>query len=142
MPEAHPDSKQIIQDNRDYTLFSWSAQAQTNPIHMVGGQGSHFFDGDGHTWLDFSSQLININVGHQHPKVLQAIKDDPALLSIPVVMLSTSSQPGDIARAYTLHASSYMVKSNSFQKFVDQVDAFVTFWRESRTPSWPDRPGS
>ncbi|WP_425145593.1 aminotransferase class III-fold pyridoxal phosphate-dependent enzyme [Deinococcus sp.] len=75
MPEAHPDTAQIIQDNRDYTLFSWSVQNQTNPIHMTGGQGSHFFDGDGHTWLDFSSQLININVGHQHPKVLQAIKD-------------------------------------------------------------------
>nr|WP_237427061.1 response regulator [Deinococcus xianganensis] len=75
-------------------------------------------------------------------EVLQAIKDDPALLSIPVVMLSTSSQPGDVARAYTLHASSYMVKSNSFQKFVDQVDAFVSFWRESRTPSWPDRSGA
>jgi len=75
MPDAHPDTQQVIQDNRDYTLFSWSAQAQLSPIHMVGGRGSHFFDGDGHTWLDFSSQLININVGHQHPKVLQAIKD-------------------------------------------------------------------
>ncbi|THF71666.1 aminotransferase class III-fold pyridoxal phosphate-dependent enzyme [Deinococcus sp. Arct2-2] len=74
-PQAHPDSRQIIQDNRDYTLFSWSVQNTTNPIHMTGGKGSHFFDGDGHTWLDFSSQLININVGHQHPRVLQAIKD-------------------------------------------------------------------
>ncbi|AWT37734.1 response regulator [Deinococcus arenae] len=70
-------------------------------------------------------------------EVLKAIKDDPQLLAIPVVMLSTSSQPGDIARAYTLHASSYMVKSTSFQKFVEQVDAFVSFWRESRTPNWP-----
>lgn len=75
MPEKHPDSAQVIQDNRDYTLFSWSVQNATAPIHMVGGKGSHFFDGDGNAWLDFSSQLININVGHQHPKVLQAIKD-------------------------------------------------------------------
>lgn len=73
-------------------------------------------------------------------EVLKAIKDDPQLLAIPVVMLSTSSQPGDIARAYTLHASSYMVKSTSFQKFVEQVDAFVSFWRESRTPNWPGQP--
>lgn len=72
-------------------------------------------------------------------EVLRAIKADPHLLSIPVVMLSTSSQPGDIAQAYTLHASSYLVKSNSFQNFVDQVDAFVSFWRESHTPSWPGR---
>ncbi|MFB9991025.1 aminotransferase class III-fold pyridoxal phosphate-dependent enzyme [Deinococcus oregonensis] len=74
-PQAHPDTHQVIQDNRDYTLFSWSVQTQTNPIHMTGGKGSHFFDGEGNTWLDFSSQLININVGHQHPTVLQAIKD-------------------------------------------------------------------
>ena len=74
-PEANPDSAQIIQDNREYTLFSWSVQTQTNPIHMTGGKGSHFYDGDGNTWLDFSSQLINLNVGHQHPRVLQAIKD-------------------------------------------------------------------
>ncbi|GGS01494.1 response regulator [Deinococcus sedimenti] len=73
-------------------------------------------------------------------EVLTVIKQDPRLVSIPVVMLSTSSQPGDIERAYTLHASSYLVKSNSFQKFVEQVDAFVTFWCESRTPSWPERP--
>ena len=72
-------------------------------------------------------------------EVLEAIKDDPALVWIPVVMLSTSSHPGDVARAYTLHASSYMVKSDSFQAFMDQVDAFVAFWRESRTPSWPER---
>ncbi|WP_019011970.1 aminotransferase class III-fold pyridoxal phosphate-dependent enzyme [Deinococcus aquatilis] len=74
-PQAHPDTHQVIQDNRDYTLFSWSVQGAANPIHMTGGKGSHFFDGDGNTWLDFSSQLININVGHQHPTVLQAIKD-------------------------------------------------------------------
>ncbi|GAA4010706.1 aspartate aminotransferase family protein [Deinococcus rubellus] len=75
MPEAHPDSDQIIHDNREYTLFSWSVQNQSKPIHMVGGKGSYFFDGDGNSWLDMASQLININVGHQHPKVLQAIKD-------------------------------------------------------------------
>ncbi|GGR56380.1 response regulator [Deinococcus seoulensis] len=74
-------------------------------------------------------------------EVLQAIKDDPALVWIPVVMLSTSSHPGDIERAYTLHASSYMVKSSSFQTFMEQVDAFVRFWKESRTPSWPERAG-
>ena len=75
MPEPHPDTDQVIADNREYTLFSWSVQNQTHPIHMTGGQGSHFYDGDGNTWLDFSSQLINLNVGHQHPTVLQAIKD-------------------------------------------------------------------
>jgi len=68
------DAEQILHDNREYTLFSWSAQATANPIVMTGGKGVYFYDGDGQPWLDFASQLININVGHQHQKVLDAIK--------------------------------------------------------------------
>ena len=55
-------------------MFSWSVQATSNPIHMKRGEGVWFWDGDDNRWLDFSSQLINLNVGHQHPKVLEAIK--------------------------------------------------------------------
>src|SRR6266850_2183730 len=68
------DSRKIVQENRDYTMFSWSVQGASNPIHMKRGQGVWFWDGDDNRWLDFSSQLINLNVGHQHPKMLEAIK--------------------------------------------------------------------
>lgn len=61
--------------------------------------------------------------------LLRDIKDDPALQLIPVVMLSTSSHPKNVAAAYSLHASSYMVKAASFPDFVHQVDAFVAYWR-------------
>jgi taurine--2-oxoglutarate transaminase len=67
-------SKQVVQDNRDYTMFSWSVQNSANPMHMTKGQGVWFWDGDGNKWLDFSSQLINLNVGHQHPGMIEAIK--------------------------------------------------------------------
>lgn len=67
-------SKEVIQENRDYTLFSWSVQSTSNPIHMTRSKGVWFWDGEGNKWLDFSSQLININVGHQHTRVLEAIK--------------------------------------------------------------------
>jgi len=67
-------SQEVIQENRDYTLFSWSVQNAANPIHMKRAEGVYFWDGDDNRWLDFSSQLINMNVGHQHPKVLDAIK--------------------------------------------------------------------
>jgi taurine--2-oxoglutarate transaminase len=67
-------SRQVVQDNRDYTMFSWSVQGASVPIHMKRGQGVWFWDGDDNKWLDFSSQLINLNVGHQHPKMLEAIK--------------------------------------------------------------------
>ncbi|MBZ9713531.1 response regulator [Deinococcus multiflagellatus] len=86
--------------------------------------------------------ILDVNMpGMSGFEVLQAMKDDARLRCIPVVMLSTSSQPDDIERAYTFHASSYMVKSNSFQAFLEQVDAFVGFWRQSRTTNWPKRVG-
>jgi taurine---2-oxoglutarate transaminase len=67
-------SREIVQENREYTMFSWSVQGAANPIHMTRGEGVWFWDGDGNRWLDFSSQLINLNIGHQHPKMLAAIK--------------------------------------------------------------------
>ena len=70
----HLTSQQIIQDNRDYTMFSWAVQNTANPIHLARAQGVWFWDGEGHKWLDFSSQLINLNIGHQHPRMLEAIK--------------------------------------------------------------------
>jgi taurine--2-oxoglutarate transaminase len=67
-------TQEVLDENRNYTLFSWSVQASSNPVHIVRGEGCWFWDGDGNRWLDFSSQLINLNVGHQHPKMLEAIK--------------------------------------------------------------------
>jgi len=67
-------SKEVIQESRDYTLFPWSVQSAANPIHLTKGQGVWFWDGDGNKWLDLCSQLVNLNIGHQHPKILAAIK--------------------------------------------------------------------
>ena len=67
-------SQEVVQENREYTLFSWSVQGSSNPMHLTKGQGVWFWDGEGNKWLDFSSQLINLNIGHQHPKMLDAIK--------------------------------------------------------------------
>jgi taurine--2-oxoglutarate transaminase len=70
--------EEIVRLNRQYTLFSWSVQAAVDPIALAGGQGAHFWDADGKDYLDFSSQLINLNTGHQHPKVVQAIQEQAA----------------------------------------------------------------
>ena len=67
-------SAQVVQDARDYTLFPWSVQGTVQPIHMTKAKGVWFWDGDGNKWIDFCSQIMNVNVGHQHPKVLEAIK--------------------------------------------------------------------
>ena len=55
-------------------LQSWSKQGG-KPRVIAGGQGSWFWDTDGKLYLDFQSQLVNANLGHQHPKIVQAIKD-------------------------------------------------------------------
>jgi taurine---2-oxoglutarate transaminase len=62
-------------DDRAHVFHSWSAQALLNPVVVAGGEGARFWDEDGTSYLDFSSQLVNLNIGHQHPKLLAAIKD-------------------------------------------------------------------
>ncbi|MET3174644.1 UNVERIFIED_ORG: taurine--2-oxoglutarate transaminase [Arthrobacter sp. UYCu721] len=59
--------------DRANVFHSWSAQKSLNPLVIAGGSGSTVWDHDGNTYLDFSSQLVNTNIGHQHPKVIAAI---------------------------------------------------------------------
>ena len=74
-------SQEIVRLSREYTFFSWSVQSQMNPIPMVKAEGIYFWDADGKRYLDFSSQLMNLNIGHQHPKVVKAIQDQAATLA-------------------------------------------------------------
>jgi taurine--2-oxoglutarate transaminase len=71
-------SQEIIQMNREYTFFSWSVQGQVNPIPVERADGIYFWDVDGKRYIDFSSQLMNTNIGHQHPKVVKAIQEQAA----------------------------------------------------------------
>jgi taurine--2-oxoglutarate transaminase len=68
-------TQEIVQMNKEYTFFSWSVQGQVSPIPVEKAQGVYFWDTDGKRYLDFSSQLMNTNIGHQHPKVVKAIQD-------------------------------------------------------------------
>jgi taurine--2-oxoglutarate transaminase len=52
-----------------------------NPIPMTRAEGIFFWDADGKRYFDFSSQLMNLNIGHQHPKVVKAIQDQAATLA-------------------------------------------------------------
>lgn len=59
--------------DREHVFHSWSAQRLIKPMPLAGGAGCEFWDHEGNRWLDFSSQLVNLNLGHQHPKVIAAI---------------------------------------------------------------------
>jgi taurine--2-oxoglutarate transaminase len=71
---AAPTRSQAYLDDRAHVFHSWSAQATLNPLVIAGAEGSRFWDDEGTTYLDFSSQLVNVNIGHQHPKLVAAIK--------------------------------------------------------------------
>src|SRR5213592_882275 len=60
---------------RDSVLHSWCVPAQWQAPTIVGGRGAHFWDADGHDYLDMSSLSECSNLGHQHPKVVEAIRE-------------------------------------------------------------------
>ena len=66
---------QAFANDRKHVFHSWSAQSTLNPLVVAGGEGAWFWDETGRKFLDFSSQLVNVNIGHQHPKLIAAIKE-------------------------------------------------------------------
>ena len=72
---------EVFADDREFVFHSWSAQKALKPMCIAGAEGCYFWDYDGNRFLDFSSQLVNTNIGHQHPKVVKAIQDQAATLS-------------------------------------------------------------
>jgi taurine--2-oxoglutarate transaminase len=63
----------IIQDSQDYTLFSWSKQKGTNPIAVKYAKGVYLYDYEGKKYIDFSSGLMNVNIGHGNQRVTEAV---------------------------------------------------------------------
>ncbi len=61
-------------------FHSWSAQGSINPLIIKDAEGVYVTDLAGTTYLDFSSQLVNTNIGHQHPAVVRAIQEQAARL--------------------------------------------------------------
>jgi CheY-like chemotaxis protein len=61
-------------------------------------------------------------------EVLKTVKADPALSRIPVVVLTTSAAEVDIARAYSTHANSYLVKPVDLPQFVSLMDSLGYYW--------------
>ncbi|UFS61045.1 aspartate aminotransferase family protein [Subtercola endophyticus] len=75
------DGRLALELDRAHVFHSWSAQAALKPMVIAGGLGSTVWDFDGNTYLDFSSQLVNVNIGHQHPAVVAAIQQQADILT-------------------------------------------------------------
>ncbi|GAB3585512.1 aminotransferase class III-fold pyridoxal phosphate-dependent enzyme [Calidifontibacter terrae] len=66
--------------DRAHVFHSWSAQRKISPMVVDRAEGSYVWDEKGNRFLDFTSQLVFTNIGHQHPKVVKAIQDQAAKL--------------------------------------------------------------
>ncbi len=105
------EGQRIQQEAKDYVLHSWSVQNAINPLPVAGAEGRYFWDYDGKRYLDFASQLVNVSIGHQHPKIVAAIKEQadklctigPPMATEPrstLARLLAEVTPGDLSMAF------------------------------------------
>ncbi len=84
MGHEFPEDSAIWDDavalDRAHVFHSWSAQKKIHPFEIVTGHGSTLVDAEGKEYLDFTSQLVNVNIGYQHPKVLAGIAEQSQLM--------------------------------------------------------------
>jgi taurine---2-oxoglutarate transaminase len=103
--------ERIVADAKEFVLYSWSVQDAISPIAVAGAEGRYFWDYEGKRYLDFASQLVNVSIGHQHPRVVEAIKEQAErLCTIGPPMASESRSalgrllsevtPGDLSMSF------------------------------------------
>ena len=106
--ERPTDPAGIARDTKAHVLVNWSAQASAAPLPITGAEGCWLFSGERRI-LDFSSQLVNSNLGHGYPKVVRAIQEQAATLCYVAPSFTTEAQatladmlaeiaPGDLTK--------------------------------------------
>jgi taurine--2-oxoglutarate transaminase len=105
------DGAQVVADDRQYLIHSWSVQSALAPIAVAGGEGRYFWDYEGKRYLDFAAQLVNLALGHQHPKLVAAVKEQADRLCTiapsvandkrsELARLVAECMPGDLNRTF------------------------------------------
>ncbi|MDR5809046.1 response regulator [Caballeronia sp. LZ019] len=130
----------VVEDNLndlDLLLLALERTGAANPIVTVGdGQQAldfllrkqRFSDRGG---LDPDFVLLDIKLPRVNGlEVLQAMREEPVLRTVPVVMLTSSSYQGDIATAYDLGANGYVIKDGDFQAFLAAVSQISKMWAQ------------
>ena len=73
--------------------------------------------------------LLDLNMPRMGgQEVLEVMKADPELAAIPVIVLTTSNAPDDVARSYQLHVNCYVRKPVAFDEFLDVMRSIEEFW--------------
>ena len=108
---ALTDADRAYELDRAHVFHSWSAQGRIDPMVVTKAEGSYVWDRDGNRLLDFTSQLVFTNLGHQHPRVVAAIQEQAATLCTvapayvngarsEAARLIASHTPGDLNRVF------------------------------------------
>lgn len=112
--KVSPDAgygKEVNAMDHAHVFHSWAAQAEIHPVAIAGAKGSVMWDYQGHEYLDFASQLINVNLGHQHPKLIAAIVEQANKLAYiqpafandtrsKLASLISEAAPGDMPKVF------------------------------------------
>jgi taurine---2-oxoglutarate transaminase len=105
------EGQRVVAEDREHIIHSWSVQSAISPLAVAGGEGRYFWDYDGKRYLDFASQLVNLNIGHQHPKIIAAIKEQAERLCTIAPQMANDKRselagliaevmPGDLNRTF------------------------------------------
>ncbi|MET0523302.1 MAG: aspartate aminotransferase family protein [Nocardioides sp.] len=108
---AAEDPARAYELDRRHVFHSWSAQGSLDPMVITKAEGSTVWDGEGNRLLDFTSQLVFTNLGHQHPRLVRAIQEQAATLCTvapqhanaarsEAARLIASHTPGDLDRIF------------------------------------------
>ena len=152
--------------DRRHLLHPWSSHGALDPVVVTGSEGAYFRDDKGRRWLDFSSQLVNLNVGHQHPKLIAAVKAQAeALCTIApyhanaatseAARLIAEIAPGDLDRVFftnggaeavenairmaRLHSGRHKIMT-AYRSYHGATAGAITATGEPRR--WPSEPGA
>src|SRR5436190_14755168 len=104
------EAQEIIQNNQDYTLFSWSKQKGTNPIAVKYGEGVYLYDYDGKRYIDFSSALMNVNIGHGNQRITEAVMEQMRQVSYVTPGCVTSAR-GELGKKLAEITPAHLSKS-------------------------------
>lgn len=126
----------LVEDSEPDILLTEEAFSEArvrNRLHVVrdGEEALQFLRREG----DYAAAprpdviLMDINMPRKNGlEVLEEVKADPSLRSIPVLILTTSQAEDDVQRSYSGHASGYVVKPVGFENFLQAIRAFEDFW--------------
>ena len=97
------DAQRAYELDRAHVFHSWSAQAELDPMVITRAEGSHVWDGAGKSYLDFTSQLVFTNLGHQHPRIVAAIQEQAGHLATvaPAFANGTRSEAARLIASHT-----------------------------------------